>query len=74
MCQVPGHYQISCSLKLGSVINPIAPMQIICTIRVFSLYKFKLDVLQGNGYFCAFSVDLLWGKSDSSYLINYNTY
>ena len=27
-------------------------------------------MLQRNGYFCAFSVDMLWGKSDSSYLLS----
>ena len=29
--------------------------------------NFKLNMFQGNRYFCVFFVDMFWGKSDSSF-------
>ena len=42
----------------------------------FFLYSnnFKSGMLQGKEYFCAFSVDMLWRKCDSSFFTNYNKY
>ena len=36
--------------------------------------NFKLNMPLKNGYFCAFSVNILWGKCESSYFTDCNKY